>query len=54
MKTRVRKSPRRVLLTPEEENRRLREMCKKYLAWLHVEDPEKGLKKDLYNPEMWS
>jgi len=38
----------------QEENRRLREMCKKYLSWHGVvKDVEKALEEDLQNPEMW-
>jgi hypothetical protein len=37
-----------------EENRRLREMCKKYLSWLDVSDVNTGLENDLHNPKMWS
>lgn len=42
-------------ITIEEENRRLKEMCKKYLSWLNVKevDLNKALKSDLNNPEMW-
>lgn len=41
-------------MKPEEEIRRLREMCKKYLGWLNVEDVNAGLERDLRDPEMWS
>jgi hypothetical protein len=37
-----------------EENRRLREMCKKYLRMLKIENAEEGLEKDLNDPTMWS
>jgi len=40
-------------MTTLEENRRLREMCKKYLAWLNVVDVDADLEKELHNPEMW-
>lgn len=37
----------------QEENRKLRSMCKKYLSWLNVTNPEDALEKDLTNHEMW-
>jgi len=38
----------------KEENRRLRCMCKKYLIWLHIDDVDNAVEKDLNDPTMWS
>jgi hypothetical protein len=40
----------------KEENKLLREICKKYLSWLGVKDVEYAFNHDLLNPkmlEMW-